>query len=73
VRRIHDVITITVRNGFFTDDQAAIRARAQHHGFGWPRGVQRVDEKTVTITDDDPLRLYQTFFAAVLLTRGIAE
>ncbi|MCW2860687.1 MAG: peptidase [Actinoallomurus sp.] len=39
----------------------------------WLRGVQRVDEKTVTITDADPLRLYQTFLAAVLLTRGIAE
>jgi D-amino peptidase len=37
------------------------------------RGVQRVDEKTVTITDDDPLRLYQTFVVAVLLTKGIAE
>ncbi|GLW12741.1 peptide ABC transporter [Microtetraspora sp. NBRC 13810] len=37
------------------------------------RGVRRVDEKTVTITDDDPLRLYQTFVVAVLLTRGIAE
>jgi D-amino peptidase len=138
------VITISVRNGFFTDDQVAIRVRAQHHGFGyvggpatpgftairqptsrfaaaslhpprvreliydgarhvlqrldsfmprpielpatwtvrfrdiaemaaWLRGVQRMDEKTVTITDDDPLRLYQTFLAAVLLTRGIAE
>jgi hypothetical protein len=67
------VITTTVRNGSFTDDHAAIRARAQHHGFGWLRGVQRVDEKTVTMTDDDPLRLYQTFLAAVLLTRGTAE
>jgi D-amino peptidase len=39
----------------------------------WLRGVRRIDEKTVAITDDDPLRLHQTFIAAVLLTRGIAE
>jgi D-aminopeptidase/Methylaspartate ammonia-lyase N-terminus/Ketopantoate reductase PanE/ApbA len=141
-----NMIMISVRNGFFTDDQAAIRARAQHDGFGyvggpvtpgltairqptsrfaaaslhpprareliydgarhalqrldscmprpielpatwtvrfrngdiaemaaWLRGVQRVDEKTVNITDDDPLGFCQTFLVAVLLTRGIAE
>ena len=39
----------------------------------WLRGVERVDEKTVTMTDEDPLRLYQTFIISVLLTRGIAE
>jgi D-amino peptidase len=54
-------LTVRFRNG----DIAEMAA--------WLRGVRRVDEKTVTITDDDPLRLYQTFIVAVLLTRGIAE
>jgi D-amino peptidase len=40
---------------------------------GWLRGVERVDEKTVELTDEDPLRLYRTFITAVLLTRAIAE
>jgi D-amino peptidase len=40
---------------------------------GWLRGVERTDEKTVVMTDDDPLRLYRTFITAVLLTRAIAE
>jgi methylaspartate ammonia-lyase len=31
--RILDVITVPVRTGFFTDDQAAIRAGAHHDGF----------------------------------------
>lgn len=39
----------------------------------WLRGVDRVDEVTVSMADDDPARLYRTFVTAVLLTRGIAE
>ncbi len=39
----------------------------------WLRGVERIDTTTVAMTDDDPERLYRTFVAAVLLTRGIAE
>jgi D-amino peptidase len=31
------------------------------------------DPASVTITDEDPLRLYRTFITVVLLTRGIAE
>jgi D-amino peptidase len=41
----------TVRVRFRNGDLAEMAA--------WLRGVQRVYEKTVTITDDDPL-LYQT-------------
>jgi methylaspartate ammonia-lyase len=33
--RIRDVILVPVRTGFFTDDQAAIRAGARHDGFGY--------------------------------------
>jgi len=33
--RIVDVVTVPVRTGFFTDDQAAIRAGAVHDGFGY--------------------------------------
>ncbi|GAA1909995.1 M55 family metallopeptidase [Streptantibioticus ferralitis] len=39
----------------------------------WITGVLRVDNLTVRITDDDPIRLYRTFVTVVLLTRGIAE
>ncbi|MEU8976247.1 M55 family metallopeptidase [Streptomyces monashensis] len=39
----------------------------------WLNGVDREDELTVTLRDDDPVRLYRTFVTLVLLTRGIAE
>jgi D-amino peptidase len=39
----------------------------------WLRGVERIGTSTVSMTDDDPLRLYRTFVTAVYLTRGVAE
>ena len=36
-------------------------------------GVQRVGPQTVRFTDDEPIRLYQTFVTMVLLTRAIVE
>ncbi|QNN53239.1 methylaspartate ammonia-lyase [Nocardioides mesophilus] len=33
--RIRDLLTVPVRAGFFADDQAAIRAGAEHDGFGY--------------------------------------
>ncbi|MEU9126366.1 M55 family metallopeptidase [Streptomyces sp. NPDC048506] len=39
----------------------------------WINRVEAVDEVTVRLTDDDPIRLYRTFVTVVLLTRGIAE
>lgn len=36
-------------------------------------GVERVDVRTVTVTDDDPIELYRTFITVVLLTRSIVE
>ncbi|MGF1427211.1 M55 family metallopeptidase [Kitasatospora sp. LaBMicrA B282] len=39
----------------------------------WISGAVRVDDLTVTLTDQDPLRLYQAFVAVVVLTRGLAE
>jgi D-amino peptidase len=39
----------------------------------WIRGVQRADTRTVTVTDDDPLRLYRTFVTIIALTRSIVE
>jgi D-amino peptidase len=39
----------------------------------WLRGVERADATSVTMRDDDPVRLYRTFLTAVMLTRGIAE
>jgi len=39
----------------------------------WINGVTRVDARTVTMSDDDPIRLFRTFITAVLLTRAIVE
>ena len=39
----------------------------------WLVGVERTGATTVTVRDDDPIRLYRTFVHAVLLTRDIAE
>jgi len=39
----------------------------------WLRGVSRVDNRTVTVTDDDPLRLFGTFVTLVYLTRSLVE
>jgi D-amino peptidase len=37
------------------------------------RGCERISTRTVAISDDDPLRLFETFITAVLLTRAIVE
>ena len=39
----------------------------------WVTGVTRAGNTAVTITDDDPIRLFRTFITTVLLTREIAE
>lgn len=39
----------------------------------WIQGVTRTDARTVTITEDDPIRLYRTFVTIVALTRSIVE
>jgi D-amino peptidase len=39
----------------------------------WVRGVSRVDSRTVSLTDDDPLRLFRTFITLVYLTRSLVE
>ena len=39
----------------------------------WLRGVSRVDNRTITVTDDDPLRLFGTFVTLVYLTRALVE
>jgi D-amino peptidase len=39
----------------------------------WIQGVTRVDARTVTVTDDDPIRLFRTFITVVQLTRAIVE
>ncbi len=39
----------------------------------WIRGVERGADRTVTIVDDDPLRLYRTFITLVYLTRSLVE
>lgn len=39
----------------------------------WIRGVHRLDNRTVSFTDDDPLALYRTFVTLVSLTRSLVE
>lgn len=39
----------------------------------WVQGVTRVDARTVTFSDDDPIRLFRTFITVVQLTRAIVE
>jgi len=39
----------------------------------WISGVERVDARTVKVTDDDPIRLLRTFLTVVLPTRPIVE
>ena len=39
----------------------------------WIRGVERAGPRRVTISDDDPLRLYRTFVTIISLTRSIVE
>ena len=39
----------------------------------WITGVTRTSAVTVSMRDDDPVRLFRTFVTTVLLTRGIAE
>jgi D-amino peptidase len=39
----------------------------------WITGVTRVDARTVTFSDEDPIRLFRTFVTVVLLTRAIVE
>jgi D-amino peptidase len=39
----------------------------------WIRGVERAGPRAVTMTDDDPLRLYRTFVTIVALTRSVVE
>ena len=37
------------------------------------KGVERQDETIVAVRNSDPLRLFQTFIAAVFLSRGVSE
>lgn len=55
----------TIEITFLTSDMAEMST--------WIRGVERTAAKVVTVTDDDPLRLYRTFVTVVSLTRSIVE
>jgi D-amino peptidase len=39
----------------------------------WVRGVERTGPRELRCTGDDPLAMYRSFCAAILLTRGVAE
>jgi D-amino peptidase len=39
----------------------------------WITGITRLDARTVSFTDDDPLRLFRTFMTLVFLTRSLVE
>lgn len=55
----------TLEVTFLTSDMAEMAT--------WIRGVDRAGIRTVTMTDDDPLRLYRSFVTIVALTRSIVE
>jgi D-amino peptidase len=56
-------LTVRMRNPDLAEMATWINGVAAHPG----------DPCTVTLTDEDPIRLYRTFVTVVLLTRGIAE
>jgi D-amino peptidase len=39
----------------------------------WVGGVERTGDRTVAITEADPLALFRRFVAVVALTRGLGE
>ena len=39
----------------------------------WVRGVSRLDTVTVSLSDDEPLRLFQAFITLVYLTRSLVD
>ena len=64
--RVPDIsLPATLEILFLTGDMAEMAT--------WVRGVTRVDARTVTVTDDDPVRLFRTFVTVVQLTRAIVE
>jgi D-amino peptidase len=50
---------------FLSPDMAAQAA--------WVRGVERTDSRSVRLTGDDPLALFQAFITLVFLTRSLVE
>ena len=55
----------TLEVTFLTSDMAEMAT--------WVHGVERTDARTVTMTDEDPLRIYRTFVTIIALTRSIVE
>jgi D-amino peptidase len=55
----------TIELTFLTSDMADMAT--------WIRGVERAGVRSVTITDDEPLRLFRCFVTVVALTRSIVE
>jgi D-amino peptidase len=58
-------LPVTLEVTFLTADMAEMST--------WIRGVERAGVRTVTITDEEPLRLYRTFVTIISLTRSIVE
>jgi D-amino peptidase len=55
----------TLEVTFLTADMAEMSS--------WVDGVQRVAARTVSFTDDDPLRIYRTVVQMIMLTRALVE
>ena len=55
----------TLQLTFLTADMAEMAT--------WIRGVERVEARVVTATDDDPECLYRTLVTIIALTRSIIE
>jgi D-amino peptidase len=55
----------TLEVTFLTSDMAEMAS--------WIRGVQRAGARTISISDEHPLRLYRTFLTIIALTRSLVD
>jgi D-amino peptidase len=53
--------------------EVSVRTTDIAEAASWVRGVERVGDRELAFTGDNPLAVYRSFCAAILLTRTIAE
>ncbi len=53
--------------------EVSVRTTDIAEAASWVRGVERTGQRELRFTGDDPLAVYRSFCAAILLTRAVAE
>jgi D-aminopeptidase len=53
--------------------EVSVRTTDVAEAAAWVRGVERVGDRELVFAGDDLLAVYQSFCAAILLTRSVAE